>query len=123
MDSLTTPSCLANSLELVFKKHMRCSSVAANGSDFFVSGPVPVTVTGAYGNCSADGKSSIVTVTLAAPLSVKGDYQLQLKQGTDGNTLIDECGQESPPAGISFFMQAAVSADFQLLFLQISNTM
>lgn len=113
MDSLTTPSCLANSLELVFKKPMRCSSVAANGSDFFVSGPVPVTVTGAYDNCSADGKSSIVTVTLAAPLSVKGNYQLQLKQGTDGNTLIDECGQESPPAGISFFMQAAVSADFQ----------
>ena len=113
MDSLTAPSCLANALQLVFKKPIRCSSIAGNGSDFFVSGPVPVAITGAYGACSADGKSSMVTVTLAAPLSVKGDYQLQLKQGTDGNTLIDECGQESPPSAISFFMQAAVSADFQ----------
>ncbi|MGZ3950074.1 MAG: gliding motility-associated C-terminal domain-containing protein, partial [Flavisolibacter sp.] len=52
MDSLAPLQCKPQSLRLVFRKPMLCSTVAANGSDFSVTGPYPVTVTGASGNCS-----------------------------------------------------------------------
>jgi gliding motility-associated-like protein len=36
-----------------------------------------------------------------------------LNKGTDGNTLLDECGQETPAGSeLSFFMRDTVSADF-----------
>lgn len=112
MDSLTTPKCAPRTLQLVFKKNIRCSSIAADGSDFTVTGPSPVTVSGASGVCS-NGVSGIITVTLAAPVVHQGTYQLTLKTGTDGNTIIDECGQETPAGSfLRFSVKDTVSADF-----------
>lgn len=112
MDSLTAVKCAPKTLQLVFKKNIRCSSIAANGSDFMVTGPSPITVSGAAGNCS-NGLSNIITVTLASPVVNAGTYQLVLKNGSDGNTLIDECGQQTPAgSSISFTVKDTVSADF-----------
>ena len=47
MDSLTAVKCAPQTLELIFRKPMLCSTIAANGSDFMVTGPSPVTITGA----------------------------------------------------------------------------
>jgi gliding motility-associated-like protein len=112
MDSLTTPACAPASLQLVFKKNIRCSSIAADGSDFIVTGPSAIRVSGAHGTCS-NGLSSTITVTLAAPVVNQGTYQITLQQGSDGNTIIDECGQETPAgAMLSFFVKDTVSAAF-----------
>jgi len=112
MDSLTKPGCSPSSLQLVFKKPMRCNSIAANGSDFTVTGPTAVTVSSAAGTCSG-GLSSSITVQLAGPLQVGGIYTIRLNIGSDGNTILDECGQQTPAGSfINFTISDTVNADF-----------
>lgn len=113
MDSLEPVTCGPNELRLIFSKPMSCASVASDGSDFNLNGPYPVTITGAKGNCAADGLSKEIIVSFSRPLEQKGDFTLTLKKGTDGNTLLDECTQETPAgSSISFSVKDVVSADF-----------
>ncbi|MEO7264367.1 MAG: gliding motility-associated C-terminal domain-containing protein [Ferruginibacter sp.] len=109
MDSLTKPGCAPQSLSLVFKKLMKCNSVEPGGSDFMVTGPTAVTVSGAA--CSGN-LSKIITVQLAGPIQFGGIYTLFLKRGTDGNTILDECSQETPASSINFTIKDTVNADF-----------
>ncbi|HVZ96758.1 MAG TPA: gliding motility-associated C-terminal domain-containing protein [Chitinophagaceae bacterium] len=118
MDSLTKVGCAPQSLQLVFEKKILCSSIDADGSDFIVTGPSPVSVTGAAGNCT-NGESNTITVTLSAPIVNAGNYKIQLKQGNEGNTLFDECGQETPAgSSLSFSAADTVSADFSYQVFQ-----
>lgn len=94
MDSLTTPGCAPNMLQLVFKDKMMCSSIAADGSDFVITGNPAVTVQSATGVCTG-GLTNMVQVLLSAPIQNAGNFQIMLKTGSDGNTLINECGGES----------------------------
>jgi gliding motility-associated-like protein len=112
MDSIAPVACKPSSLHLVFKKPMRCNSIAADGSDFNVTGPSPVIVTVASGTCGANGTSATIDVQLAGPIQKGGTYIISLKTGSDGNTLIDECGQQSVPASLSFTAYDTVSARF-----------
>lgn len=112
MDSLTTVGCSPQTLQLVFKKNILCSSIAANGSDFIITGSTPVTVLNAQGNC-ANGVSNVINITLSAPISTQGNYTITLVQGNDGNTIFDECGQETPAgSALNFSTKDTVSADF-----------
>ncbi|MGG9964410.1 gliding motility-associated C-terminal domain-containing protein [Ferruginibacter sp. SUN106] len=120
MDSLTKPGCAPDELFLDFSKQLRlirCNSIAADGSDFRVtmlSGTTPVTVIGASGVCSADGLTPVIKVKLSAPIQTKGTYQIILQRGiTDNNTIINECGQETPAgATLNFETKDTVNADF-----------
>jgi gliding motility-associated-like protein len=116
MDSLSKVFCAPDELQLVFRKNIRCSSIAPDGSDFkvnLISGTATVSVVGASGNCNADGLSPIIKVKLSAPIQTKGVYQIQLQTGSDGNIIIDECGQETPAgATINFSTKDTVNADF-----------
>ncbi len=116
MDSISKPGCAPNELQLVFRKNIKCSSIAADGSDFVVtmlSGTTPVSVIGASGNCSADGLTPIIKVKLSAPIQTKGTYQIRLVTGSDGNTIFDECSQETPAgATLNFNTKDTVNADF-----------
>ena len=116
MDSLTKPGCAPDELQLVFRKNIKCSSIAANGSDFVVtliSGTTPVTVIAASGNCSTDGLTPIIKVKLSAPIQTKGTYQIRLVTGTDGNTIGDECNQFTPAGStLNFNTKDTVNADF-----------
>lgn len=111
-DSVATVACAPGSLTLVFKKNIVCSSIAADGTDFSVTGPFPVIITSATGNC-VDDLSSTITLNLAAPIVHQGTYTITLISGGDGNTIIDECGIETPISGtIDFFVKDTVSAAF-----------
>ncbi len=116
MDSISKLGCRPDELQLVFKKNMRCNSIAADGSDFVVtliSGTEPVSVISATGVCSPDGLTPIIKVQLSAPIQTKGTYQIMLQTGTDMNTIIDECGQETPAgATLNFTTKDTVNADF-----------
>ena len=111
MDSITPVKCKPSSLHLVFKKPMRCNSIAADGTDFTVTGPTPVTVISAGGTCN-NGVTSSIDVQLAFPIQASGTYQINLKNGSDGNTLIDECGQQSLAASLIFKAYDTVSSRF-----------
>jgi gliding motility-associated-like protein len=114
MDSLSVVKCAPQTLTLVFKRPMSCSSIAANGSDFSVTGPYPVTVVSARGNCTGTpALSREVIITLSAPLQQAGTFTITLKKGTDGNTIINECGEETPAGStLSFTIKDTVSAAF-----------
>ena len=111
LDSITKPGCAPQTLELVFKKGIKCNSIAADGSDFAVTGPVSVTVSGAAGNC-VNGITAKILVQLSAPLQVGGIYTITLKPGSDGGTLTDECDKVTPPSSLSFVIKDTVNADF-----------
>lgn len=120
LDSITPPACAPVSLQLVFKKKILCSSIAADGSDFRVTGPSIVTVTGATGGCDATGETYTILLQLAGPIVTGGTYQVAIAAGADGNTIIDECGLSIPLGGPTLFFTTkdTVSAAFneQILY-------
>ena len=65
MDSLTAVKCAPKSLQLVFKKNIRCNSIAPDGSDFIVTGTPAVSIISAQGNCSNGDSSNVINVTLS----------------------------------------------------------
>lgn len=112
MDNIKPVGCAPSTLELVFRRPINCNSIAANGSDFRVAGSTPVTVTGANGKC-VNGVTTSIFVQLSAPIQTAGNYQVILQQGNDGNTIIDECGQQTPAgATVPFSTVDTVNADF-----------
>lgn len=113
MDSLVPVKCAPNVLQLYFKKKILCNTIAADGSNFVVSGPSSVAVKAAAGDCS-DGGSNIINITLANPVVHAGTYKIVLQPGSLGNTIIDECGQATPAGSSLFFsVKDTVSADFK----------
>lgn len=112
MDSITPVVCIKDTLQLIFRKPMQCSSIAPDGSDFIITGPSPVTVKSAGGIC-ANGVSTTVRLVLAAPVRTNGTFTITLKNGSDGNTLLDECA-EATHAGstISFTTKNITDAAF-----------
>jgi gliding motility-associated-like protein len=112
MDNLKPVGCAPDKLELVFRRPINCNSIAANGSDFRVTGSSPVTVTGASGVC-INGVTTSIFVQLSAPIQTAGNFQITLQAGSDGNTIIDECGQHTPAgATLPFTTVDTVNADF-----------
>ncbi len=96
MDSVLPVGCAPDTVYLLFRNSIKCSTVDSDGSDFFVNGTAPVTIKGAGGNCT-NGLSSVIKVWFTQPIKLQGSFSIGLKIGNDGNTFIDECGQETPP--------------------------
>ncbi len=62
---------------------------------------------------------------LSGPIVTGGTYQITLQTGDDGNTIIDECGQQTPAgASLSFITKDTVSAAFsdQILYGCVRDT-
>ncbi|HEU4633120.1 MAG TPA: PKD domain-containing protein, partial [Flavisolibacter sp.] len=112
MDSMAPVTCAPQALKLVFQKPILCSSLAANGSDFSITGPYPVSISQVSGNCSG-AVTREITIQLSQPLYQGGNFTVTLKTGTDGNTILDECTQETPAgSSLSFSVKDTVNADF-----------
>ena len=113
MDSIAPVSCAPQSLRLIFRKPILCSSIAADGSDFTLTGTYPVTISGASGVCTGTSGTKEITINLSQPLYKSGTFTLRLKTGTDGNPLIDECSQQTPAGSfLTFTVKDTVNADF-----------
>lgn len=113
LDSIIPPACAPKVLQLHFDKNILCNTIAANGSDFSVTGPYPVTITSANGDACSNGASKVIDIHLSSPIVHAGIYTIHLNNGNDGNTIIDECGEETPAgATISFSVKDTVSAAF-----------
>lgn len=99
-DSLSPVGCAPSVLTVVFDKNIDCNSVATDGSDFRLTGPSGVTITGAA--CGAN-PGNTVNIQLSGPIDLAGMNQLQLVTGSDGNTIIDACAQELPAGQVISF--------------------
>ncbi|MCW3087722.1 MAG: domain containing protein [Sediminibacterium sp.] len=114
MDSIKPVVCISDSLTLVFSRPINCTSIAADGSDFRISGPAPVTVRAAKGFCNGEGMTGTIAILLAAPIRVNGTFTITLRNGTDGNSLIDQCGFTTPAGStLPFTTKDITTADFQ----------
>ena len=112
MDSIQPVICIKDTLTLVFSKPMDCNSISPDGSDFKITGASAVTIKSAIGVCS-NGLSSVVKIILTNPIRVNGNYTITLQKGTDGNTLLDECGFITPDGStISFTTKNITTSDF-----------
>ena len=114
MDSIVPLKCAPNSIRLVFDKPIICNSIATDGSDFRLNGPYPVAISSAKGNCTGTGSgSNEIVLSLSQPLQRTGTFSLALQNGSDGNTIFNECGIQTPAgSSLSFSIQDTVSADF-----------
>ena len=113
MDSISpVDSCNPNTLTLVFRRPIKCNSIAPDGSDFNITGPSAVTITGASGICKGMNETSTITISFKPAIFTGGTYTVHLKNGTDGNTIIDECDFVTTPQSKSFIVKQAVSAKF-----------
>jgi gliding motility-associated-like protein len=113
LDSIVPLRCAPDSLKLIFRKPLLCSSVATDGSDFILTGPGGNTISTAAPFCDANGKTTSIVLKLNTAIQVGGIYTLRLRQGTDGNTLIDECNQATPAGStLNFTAYDTVSALF-----------
>ena len=112
MDSIVpVDSCNPNTIELIFRRPIKCSSIAANGSDFTITGPSPVNIIAANGICNGINETSTITLHVKPAIFTGGIYTIHLKNGTDGNTLIDECNFVTSPQSKSFYVKQAVLAN------------
>ncbi len=94
-NAVVPPACYEFKITTTAKAH--CNSIAADGSDFSLSGPQNATIVSALPiNCDGNNLTDTILLTLSEPLSTDGIYTITAKKGTDGNTLIDPCGLSQP---------------------------
>jgi gliding motility-associated-like protein len=111
-DSIAPVTCAPNQVRFVFKKPIKCASIDASGSDFSIAGTYPVSIIGASGNCNTDGLTDDIIVTFNQALQTKGNFTISIRSGLDGNSIIDECNQITPPSQLSFSVKDTVNADY-----------
>jgi gliding motility-associated-like protein len=102
--------CAGNQVSIKLNKNMSCTSLAADGSDFEFAPKVANILSATAPSCSGfDMDSVVLTVDQILP---PGNYNLIVKKGSDGNSLLDICGTEMPPGSKAFTVYPDVSAAF-----------
>jgi gliding motility-associated-like protein len=99
--------CDKKTLTVGITKFVRCNSLASDGSDFAIvssSGSI-IQATGL--NCSPQFDFDYLELSVSDPLP-PGNYSLILKNGSDGNTLLDDCGIQAPDGSKFDFTVSAV---------------
>ncbi|HUR67456.1 MAG TPA: gliding motility-associated C-terminal domain-containing protein [Chitinophagaceae bacterium] len=124
-DSVGRAPCTPDSILIYYPKKIQCSSITPSGSDFSISGPTPVTVIGATGNC-INGESRYIALKLSAPIYTKGIYRITIQPGIDGSPVLDVCGQPILPQTLFLTTADTVLADdfqYQLLYGCLRDTL
>ena len=86
-----TNNCYGNYVTITLSENVTCGSIAANGSDFQISGPGSPSIVSAVGvGCPGSGTTNQVQVYYSA--SGSGQFTVTSKVGNDGNTILDRCG-------------------------------
>lgn len=93
--SVTQTCNTVGGISVALNTPVKCSSIAANGSDFeLMPGNIPIA--GAVGvGCTPAGLVPNLTLTFATGLA-PGNYLLRSKIGNDGNTLLNKCDVSQP---------------------------
>jgi gliding motility-associated-like protein len=116
IDSVRKLNCSPQSIVVELKDPVLCSSIASNGSDFFITGPQAVVINAASGNCTNTTLTKTITLQLSGPIQTGGTYNLEIRTGSDGNSLQTECGLETPVGnGVQFLAADTVNANFTFI--------
>jgi hypothetical protein len=89
-----TANCVANQILVKLNKKMKCNSITASGSEFNITNnPIIASVEGF--ECANGFDTDSIIISLASPLP-NGNYSVKIKNGTDGNTVLDNCDNGIP---------------------------
>ena len=88
-------SCDAKQIFIRLNKKMKCSSLAVNGSDFIISSALTSVVAAKSTSCNTGFDMDSLSLTLSNPL-LPGNYTITIQNGSDGNTLMDNCDRNIP---------------------------
>jgi gliding motility-associated-like protein len=89
IQSVVFDECKPFKIVLNFDKSIACNSLTANGSEFSIT-PGILTVTGISSSCISNGTTSQIILTLSGNLPA-GNFNLNINNGSDGNTVSDSC--------------------------------
>lgn len=90
-----TASCDGTQLRLLLNKEMKCSSLSNNGSEFSLS-PANATIQSiSKVGCSTGFNTEEIIITLSNALP-SATYNLIINNGSDGNTMLDNCDRNIP---------------------------
>jgi hypothetical protein len=93
MTLATASVCSPKTITLSFDENIQCASIAADGSDFVLSGPGSNTITGAGSvSCNSNSLTNNIVIKLNAAINIPGIYTITSGNGTDGNSILDICG-------------------------------
>ena len=89
---LDTPACIE--ARIVLSRSVKCNTIAADGSDFTISGPSPVEVISAIPfNCDpVNDLTNTIDIRFDTSILEPGTYTLSVGNGSDGNPITDTCG-------------------------------
>jgi gliding motility-associated-like protein len=107
------PDCDGRKVTLTLNKKIICTSITSNGSEFSIDATSAVAVGAVTDSCAFGFDFDEVVITLAAPLT-SGTHQLIIHNGTDLNTLIDNCGNTIPSGetiSFDYFIPQPIIAD------------
>ncbi len=114
-DSLQHDHCLTDSLLIILADSVQCTSIAANGSDFSITGPYPVTIANAAPAYCLNGFTRQIIVHLNNTMIQPGNFRLVLQAGSDGNTLLSKCDTASVAGSfIPFVIKPKPFVDFSV---------
>ncbi|ACU60383.1 gliding motility-associated C-terminal domain-containing protein [Chitinophaga pinensis] len=83
--------CHDNTIGIKLSKETLCKTLSTNGTEFILTSGTG-TIVGATGvNCTNGFDADSILVKTSAPLA-PGDYTIAVKNGSDGNTILDICG-------------------------------
>jgi gliding motility-associated-like protein len=108
---LATGVCTGTEVRIKLNKQMKCESIAADGSDFSIAGGAAQVVAAVSEVCTNAFSTDTITLTLNQPLPA-GDYTVNVKTGSDGNSLLDDCNNNMPDNAVGFTVHQNVSAQF-----------
>jgi hypothetical protein len=93
--SSASAACDGTTIRIKINKKMKCVSLAPNGSDFTINSTT-TSIIGATGfGCSSSFDMDSVLLTLNNPIA-PGNYTITMRNGSDGNTLKDNCDRLIP---------------------------
>ena len=102
-------SCNPSRVFIDFTEQIECASIAADGSDFTLSGPSPETIVAANSvGCTPEGYCTRIRLTFSNSLSATGNHIVTAGVGSDGNTILDRCGNA---------LNAGANENFNVQFL------
>jgi len=108
--SAETP-CGTGTVNLRLSEAVLCSSIASDGSDFSLSGPGgPFTVSGATGTNCGNASPQLV-LNISPEVFIGSEYTLTVNTGSDQNSLIDNCDNETPPGTTLVFTAESSDAE------------
>jgi gliding motility-associated-like protein len=88
-------ACDGTKATVKLNKKMRCSSLTASGSEFTITPPLANVISAMALGCTTSFDMDSLVLTLDAPLP-PGTYNINIINGTDGNTILDNCDRGIP---------------------------